>query len=413
MLEFNTKHGEKLIVNCMEFYRASYGFSLELKRVLMTYPYQTNSGQKDSIEAILLPVVINPQANNNEWEVVKPSFRFVKKDSLFLAHLKYDAYTQSVIKKLANERIQGWLSHANTPKNMYAFLSVEPWTNDNDVKMVAKGISTPNGFLALQILGISEPHGNDILLHSAVSQSASVSSSGNANNVTIVTRQVKVNVIPVTSQFSSNWNAANAVLPIKVQVIEKNRHINVIPHASNGEVVPVGNAAQSFSTAPAKGNGVVGGFVSQVVVEPSRFEKMWNEAKELHTNNILIKVEGYDGKNFHEKEPIQSIALDGLIQGKSSEVAKALVMRLTNFNGKSFVCVELTTKSNQDKYTGLLAEIDTSADSIEKWVEWVLQEAVQNDGVFKKFVKSSFYKNYKVYRYINNTMTIQRNLGLL
>ncbi|WP_199721024.1 hypothetical protein, partial [Neisseria chenwenguii] len=335
---------------------------------------------------------------------VKPSFRFVKEDSLFLAHLKYDAYTQTVIKKLANERIQGWLSRANTPKNMYAFLSVEPWTNDNDVRIVAKGIPIPNGFLALQILGISEPHGNNILLHSAASQSAS-SSFSKGSDVTIVTRQVKVNAISVTSQFSSNWNAANAVQPIKVQVIEKNRQINVIHHASNGKVVPTGNAAQSFSTAPAKGSGVIGGIVSQVVAEPSRFEKMWQEAKELQAANTLSKVEWYDGRNFHEQEPVQSIAVDGLIKGKSSLVAKAFVMRLTDTNNKAFVCVELATRSNRDAFTGLLAEIGPSV-AFATWIRWILREAVAHDGVFRKFVSRSMYKKYKVYKHTNSNKNI-------
>lgn len=421
MLEFNTKHGEKLIVNCMEFYRASYGVSLELKRVLMTYPYQTSSNQKDSIKSILLPTVINPQANNNEWEVVKPSFRFVKEDSLFLAHLKYDTYTQTVIKKLANERIQGWLSHVNTSKNMYSFLSIEPWTDDNDVKMVAKGISIPNGFLALQIFGISEPHGNDILLHSAVSQSASALQSSNTNNVTVLTRQVKTNVIPVTSQFPSNWNAAITMQPIKVQVVEKNRQINVIPHASdgkpharNGKVLPTGNVSQSFSTAPPKGNGEIGGIVSQVVVELSRFEKMWREAVDLKTKGFFKKVEWYDGNSFHEQEPIRGINLDNLSR-KSSLVAKAFVMRLTDTNKRLFICIELTTRNNRDNFTGLLAEIEPSV-SLATWIRWILREAVVHEGVFRKFVNKSIYKNYKVYKHTDSNEKIsvlEKNINIL
>ncbi|ROV52684.1 hypothetical protein EGS38_11865 [Neisseria chenwenguii] len=132
---------------------------------------------------------------------------------------------------------------------------------------------------------------------------------------------------------------------------------------------------------------------------------MWQEAKELQAANTLSKVEWYDGRNFHEQEPVQSIAVDGLIKGKSSLVAKAFVMRLTDTNNKAFVCVELATRSNRDAFTGLLAEIGPSV-AFATWIRWILREAVAHDGVFRKFVSRSMYKKYKVYKHTNSNKNI-------
>lgn len=398
VIEFTLDSGEKILINCMEFFRASYGFSFELKRVLMTYPYQTGSQKKDSIEAILLPQITVPQAQKGEWEVVKPSYKYVSEDAIFLSHFKYDSYTQKVIKKLSNERIRGWLNTGNCYQS-YSFLSVEPYHTDDDVKLIAKGIQIPNGFLALNILGISEPHGQDIILHTSNSRT------GNDGTSSVFVKRQKrtVSSIQATSQLPANWNVENAVLPIKTQVIERNRHVDVVSHKSVSKALVVGKEAESFSSAPSKGNGSVGGLIAEVIEEePSRFETMWNEAKSLKNQGILEKIEWYDGKGFHEQEPINSISFDSL-PNKSSKVGKAFVMRLTDTNNREFVCVELTTRSNRDDFTGLLAEIEQSV-AFAIWIRWILREVVANDGVFKKFISKSMYKNYKVYKHTNSVI---------
>lgn len=394
IIEFTLDSGERILINCMEFFRASYGFSFELKRVLMTYPYQTGSRKKDSIEAILLPQITVPQAQKGKWEVIKPSYKYVNEDAIFLSHFKYDSYTQKVIKKLSNERIQGWLNTGNRYQS-YSFLSVEPYHTDDKVKLIAKGIQVPNGFLALNILGISEPHGEDIILHTSNNRT------GNDDTTSVVVKRQKrtVGSIQATSQFPANWNVENAILPIKTQIIERNRHVDIVNHHKNrGKTVVIETMAGSFSSAPAKGSGSVGGLLAEVIEEPSRFETIWNEAKSLKNQGILKKIEWYDSKNFHEYEPIQCIGLEGFVKRKSSKVAKAFVMRLISSNGKSFICIELTTRSNQDNFTGLIAEVETDV-SIETWIKWVLIETVRHNGVFKKFMQKSLFHNFMVYKH--------------
>ena len=56
LIEFDLDNGGKLVLNGMDFFRAAYGHSPELKRILTSYPYQIKPpGKEDSILSLLLP----------------------------------------------------------------------------------------------------------------------------------------------------------------------------------------------------------------------------------------------------------------------------------------------------------------------------------------------------------------------
>lgn len=395
MLELSTATGEKLIVNCMEFYRAVYGYSAELKRVLMTYPYQNQGSQNDSVQSILVPGGIVSKTNVQQWEVIQPSHKYVKADAPLLAHLKYDLYTQSTIKKMTNNRIQGWLG-SKSLKFPFAFIDVEPWHCDSNVKIIVQGIETPTAFLVLRIIGVSDPHGQEILLHTPLSKRNSGRRGASSTSAYSIQRQT--HSVPVSSTFSSNWDEDNAVLPIKTQVIGNKRKIASLSaqQAAHGNSGGIGGAnTKTFSTAPQKGTGKgVGGILSQ---ESSRFEKMWCEAKELQQQGSLSAVEWYDGKVFHTQSPIGSIEL-ATNSSQKSRVAQAFVMKLSKPDGRAFVCVELAGRNDREIFTGMIAEIEVNP-SVHMWIKWMLHEVIMNAGVFRKFAKKSIYKNFKVYKH--------------
>lgn len=412
ILEFDLANGGKLLLNSMDFFRAAYGYSVELKRVLTTYPFKHVAQSQESILNLLLPDIPHGPYTNG-WEVLQPSHKFVQHDAVFLAHLKHDTNTQKVVKKLANSIVKGMIETAGYQGGAYSFLAVEPWHGDQDVSIRVRGIPLGDSFLGLQILGISDPHGVDVAWLKKNAMNAQSGSKG--GGASIIRRQSSPSEIPIASTFAPAWDGDEAIMPIRAQSVGNQRQVQTVTgqSAPAGQVVVVGSPAGSYGSAPAQGSGQgVGGLVTKVVIErPPRFELMWQEAQVMRQQGQLSKVEWYDGTAFHSSPPIGSIAMDD--KGKAAHVTQAFVMRLTQADGRAFVCVELAGRNGREIFTGLMAEIETSK-PVQVWIRWILHEAARNAGVFRKYAKKSIYKNFKVYKHgEDGHATLARVLGEL
>ena len=77
----------------------------------------------------------------------------------------------------------------------------------------------------------------------------------------------------------------------------------------------------------------------------------------------------------------------------------AFVMRQTLPVDKQLVCIELIGRNGKGDFTGLMAEVDESASTLLRWINWILRETVKHAGVFNKFIKKSLYTHYKVYKH--------------
>ncbi len=401
LLEFDLDNGGTLLLNGMDFFRAAYGYSVELKRILTTYPYNHSAPNQESILNLLLPPIPNGPVTAG-WEVLAPSRKISKKDAVFLSHLKYDEATQLAVKKLSNQIVKGFLNTAAAAGGAYSFLEVEPWHTDTDVTIRVRGIpfNDGNSFLGLNVLGISDPHGTDVtwLTKSAVSGKAA-SSSDNGN--TVITRQVSPTPLQVASTFAPAWDSEDAVLHIHAETVGNQRHVETFNGrnpSESGRII-IGKPANAYSSAPAKGSGHgIGGLVTKVVQErPPRFELMWQEANELFAKGALSQVQWYDGKKFYSTLPLGCIELESK-NGKVPFVVKAFVMKLTLSDGREFGCVELAGRSGREIFTGLLVEI-TPDKPFFVWVRWILHEVSKHRGVFNKFIKKSVYAHYKVYKH--------------
>ena len=79
LIEFDLDNGGKLVLNGMDFFRAAYGHSPELKRILTSYPYQIKPpSQGDSILSLLLPPFPSHLKPSGNLDVLQPSHKFVK-----------------------------------------------------------------------------------------------------------------------------------------------------------------------------------------------------------------------------------------------------------------------------------------------------------------------------------------------
>lgn len=149
-LEFDLKGGGRLVVPCFEFFYRCYGRSAEIKRVLTTYTWHgANEPHKSKLYAEL-----DEPEEADKWKV-KLRKRLVLDDVLLLAHAKYETFTERILRKI-NSRIEADHDARNSPN---VFLEIQPW-HQGMATLKVRGLQLNDGsFLALQILGCSDPEG--------------------------------------------------------------------------------------------------------------------------------------------------------------------------------------------------------------------------------------------------------------
>lgn len=154
LMEIDLQPEGRLVVPCLEFFSRCYGRSGELKRVLATYPWHGTYGGGDN----RLYAPLDQPEENGKWKV-KLKKRLVNGDVIFLAHAKYDRYTENKAKQ-----IYAQIEAGHDPKDKFpTFIKVAPWFRGK-AQIKVKGISFDEGksFLALQISGCSDPGGATI-----------------------------------------------------------------------------------------------------------------------------------------------------------------------------------------------------------------------------------------------------------
>lgn len=143
--------GTGLFVPCLEEYSRRYGRSQEVKRVLATYDFG------EAWDRLLaFPAYGSTSPDANLWAIGLGQ-RIYDSDALFLAHLAYDPFTRTAAK-----RVYAQLA-ADANHRMWTQPRIMPWHAGRGVLRVA-GVPLDGNtdFLALQILGSTDPKGTDV-----------------------------------------------------------------------------------------------------------------------------------------------------------------------------------------------------------------------------------------------------------
>lgn len=148
LIVFNLREDKKLLVPSLEFFSRCYGRSAEVNRVLSTYPWS------EAEHRLHLPL---PEAvPANQWAVCLPD-NIYNDDATLVAYLKYDTNAQFIAKSIYSN-----LESQFDEPSGYAFPQIVPWFT-GPAKLVVQGIPLDqNRFLALRIVGGSEPNGPPI-----------------------------------------------------------------------------------------------------------------------------------------------------------------------------------------------------------------------------------------------------------
>lgn len=142
LLDFSLTNGGRLVIPSLEFYYRCYGWSAELKRTLLTYPWDEISNR--------LYAAAEYQGENILY--VKLRKRMYNDDAAFVAFFALDHFTQAVVRRVMNQLIN------ETDSRVY--LKVAPWFRGKaEVRVKGIGFDSGKSFLGLEVTGCSLPDG--------------------------------------------------------------------------------------------------------------------------------------------------------------------------------------------------------------------------------------------------------------
>lgn len=158
LISFNLSSGGKLFVPCLEYYTRCYGVSSEIKRTLLTYPWDNNGfngqGKGDSLQRRIFSKLREPILYDKYQ--VNLGTRMVRDDVYFAAYLKYEFKTRMLVKKLCAQLASEY-TNIKGQKEKPIFLKVPPWHTEKG-RLEVEGIPLgENSFLALRVSGSSLP----------------------------------------------------------------------------------------------------------------------------------------------------------------------------------------------------------------------------------------------------------------
>lgn len=403
LLEFQLKTGGKLVIPCIEFFTRCYGHSAELRRILLTY------GWEEAKRRCYLPLG-EPEEEDVKWKV-KLTNRMRNADTVFLAHMKYDAYTTLRAKEI-NSQLQ---SKFVTPDKLL-FLGVDPWYRGH-AEIVCQGIPFDNGksFLALRIRGSSDPDG--ILIERNREYSTlpidddSSELSGEAWSGRMSKRLIRPpEIVDLTPDQAPDHDGPEVeifdepfVKPGIPRAIVDRRGQKIIER--NGKRIP-NTEASSYSTGEAYGSGKGVGFAdlhAPVVLESQgAIRDIWNAMRHLqrkHPNHIeavewFSFADGYCASNdvrmislaeFSEVDDVETEVRNWVFKNVKSKQLRGVFVARMLVNGMPVHIIEMDRRpratqdvvlqdaEREESYRGLVMALDNTIPFAE-WLKQFLSE---------------------------------------
>lgn len=151
LIVFSVGHNMELLVPSLEFFSRCYGRSAETNRVLCTYPWS------EAQDRLYLPD--SEETAQGSWRVKLPA-NIYNDDAVFIAHVKYESEAQTVARRIYAD-LEASFGDINR-RNKWAFPKIGPWFS-GPATLIVQGVPLDeNRFLALRIVGSSDPLGPPI-----------------------------------------------------------------------------------------------------------------------------------------------------------------------------------------------------------------------------------------------------------
>lgn len=414
LLVIKTKGENKsYIVHPLHFFMAHYGYSSELKRILITDNWSKVDKKLRLNESFEKKGVFIP---NN----------LSTKDAVFLYHLKYDAYTKAVVKDVSTRIVLS----KNQEKPKYLI----PCWHDQPITLSFYGVELGNSVLCCQITGISQPQGEPINLyyHSAIktSKDGKGQKSGEPQYRTRKQeREHELEKLDIALDNVNNLVTADVIEHLKllgeervinrVQLVQEVEKSGKVKFLNYDEPENYGVGEKQGKT----GNtGIANCFYdipsSQEIEGKSRLDTVWEHAKRLRLEQGA-KVYWYTPKlGFNESDKFTLVSLEEILNSLEQYYpAVALILRVdvqqrTFFvlsfparnekENSGFSSVAYEPKNIQQFLSGE-GDIHSRDENLFKLlIEIVSSEGVSSDYVDSKGGKMSLFRHVEAKKTNNN-----------
>lgn len=422
LIEFKLPTGGKLLVPCLEFFYRCYGLSAELKRVLATYPWH---GEKDAPNSRFFAPIDEPE-EQGKWKV-KLKRRLVNGDVVLLAHAKYDRYTELAAKSIYSQIDTQYDKENKLP----AFIKVAPWFQ-GPAELKAKGIWFDEGrsFLALQVIGCSEPGGVLIARGRENTNKTDEPAEGNEGGegeawagVAEKVLRKPPEIIDLTGDVEPDHGAASIeiedpdfeILGVRRVVIDIRKERVKGAAGKKSEAAEVSEFSSGEPYGAEKGVGYASIHAKQVMESRGALRDMWNAMQYLHTKmpDLIQSVEWYtfqDGyrkdtesqlvalRAFSESERIEAkIKNWPYLDASTKQTPRGILVARLNIGGKHVHIVEVQRRSrtkkegagnlkdSEESFKGLVFVLDDQAD-IDVWLRDLLSQMRYVRGIVKNLV---------------------------
>lgn len=417
LLEFPIKTGGKLVIPGIEFFARCYGCSSELKRVLVTYPWQGQESHESRLYATLDEDEID---DGSVWKV-KLKQRLYNGDVVFLAHAKYDLYTEKVAKEIYSQiEIKYEPSRPNSPIP----IEVAPWFQ-GPAQLKVKGIWFNNNksFLALNVMGGSEPGGilieRDRTNTNKTNVPADAANAGKAWNGAPVKITTSPQIIDLTGNAEPDHGAATIeIQDVDYEILGITREIKDVVRdkaKSSRGVLTNGSEATSFATGNPHGTGKGIGYASihakAVMESEGMLMDMWTAMlyfKDKYPHQItsvewftfedgyktgelpkLIGLHPFDG----DTDKLSGQVIRWPYASSDLKIPRGILVARMNFSGKFVHIIEIQRRrkaveddegniTDRENFMGLIFIANSQADVVAN-VEYFMDAVRKVKGVVK------------------------------
>lgn len=406
-------NNKSFIIHPLHFFMAHYGYSSELKRILITDNW-------DKVEKKL-----------RLTEYFKDKGVFVPnnlstKDAIFLYHLKYDAYTKTVVKDVTTRII---LSKEKKSPNYLI-----PCWHDQLITLSFYGIELGNSVLCCQITGISQPQGEPINLyyHSAIK----VSKDGKKQDgdepqyrTCKYERELELEKLDITLDNVNNLVIADVIEHLKL--LGEKREINRIrltQETQQGNNVKFLNydEPEDYGVGEKQGKmgttGIANCFYdipnNQETEGKSRLDTVWEHAKRLRYEQGA-KVYWYTPKlGFNESDNFTLVSLQETLNSLGQSYPIATLILRVDIQQRTFFVLSFPVRNEkansgyssvvyepQDIKQFLSSEVDIhnrNENLFKLFVEIISSDGVSSDYVDSKGGKMSLFRHVPANKIENN-----------
>lgn len=347
------------ILHPLIFFIVHYGYSMEIKRVLLSYLWESFDKNQDSV--LNLFNIPSPNSNTFDNIVVLPK-KLTIRDAIFLYHLKNDSYTQKRVKHVTNSARHALV---NTDLSYDFYPIIKPW-HEQHIDLEITGIKlNETTILCTAISAISEPIGPDITLimppvykkkiqevETTINDAGEIAiklrrkkelekvlvdDSKKINNLHVATIKEKLGILGNSRTIHKNYEIIENGIEKKYKLIESDEPTEFSVGAGEGGNGKTGLADCFYDTRNATG---------ATYSNDERLQKLWDHAQNLKANKNA-KVHWFTFSNgFNDNLNFKTMSMSSChLDDTTSYPNEVLIIRVI-MNENVYIVIDFAPEKN-------------------------------------------------------------------